>query len=277
MQSKLAYFISVMLFSTSVCAQLTVMTYNIRNSNANDGVNSWKNRKQKLFDVIKQANPKVFGTQEVLKDQLKDLQQAFPEYNAYGVGRSNGRHAGEHSAVFYKRADYDLMLGGNFWLSETPGIAGSKSWDAALTRICTWVKLREKSTGNEFFVFNTHFDHKGKEARRKSAALIRSMVDSLAGLNPVLVMGDFNFTPTDTAYRIMTDNNSYRISLGDSRTDDSLSFTDCGFNVSNKNCNRIDYVFYSKGLERIGYKVHTDNDGTYYPSDHLAVSAVFNF
>lgn len=256
-------------------AQVTVMTYNIRNSNANDGVNNWDNRKEKLFALVHKVNPDVLGTQEVLKDQLKDMQRAFPEYSAYGAGRNNGKHGGEHSAIFYRKAKYDLVTAGNFWLSETPQVAGTKSWDAAITRICTWVKLKEKNTGKEFLVFNTHFDHKGKEARKKSAALVRLMVDSLAGNSPAIVTGDFNFTPADEGYAIMTSTNN-RVPLTDSYNASSSPYTCCGFNVSNSKCNRIDYIFYSPHFTPVAYTVHADNDGTYYPSDHLAVSVVLN-
>lgn len=263
-----------LLVSWCAQSQLTVMTYNIRNSNASDGVNKWDNRKEKLFAVIQKANPDVLGTQEVLQDQLKDLQKALPNYATYGVGRNNGRHAGEHSAIFYKKEKFDLVTGGNFWLSETPTVPGSKSWDAAITRICSWVKLRHKNTGAEFFVFNAHFDHKGKVARQQSAMLIRSMIDSLADGNPVIVTGDFNFSPTDEGYRVMVVDTKKGVQLSDCYSAAMPPYTDCGFNVTNKQCGRIDYVFCSQHFRAEKYLLHTDNDGTYYPSDHLAVSAI---
>ena len=246
------------------------MTYNIRNSRANDGVNKWESRRERLVALIRKVNPDVLGTQEVLLDQLKYLNKSLNDYTSFGVGRNNGKHAGEHSAIFYRTAKYEFLTGGNFWLSETPAIAGSKSWDAAITRICSWVKLKEKQTGEEFLVFNTHFDHKGKTARRKSAELLMNMIDSLAKELPVIVTGDFNFTPTDIAYNTLTSSGK----LTDSFVPANTNETACGFSVANTKCSRIDYIFYSSPYTANAYTIHTDNNGIYYPSDHLAVSVV---
>ncbi len=258
-------------------AQTRIMTYNIRNSHAADGVNKWAKRKASLITLIKKVNPDILGTQEVLYNQLKDLKGGLSEYAAFGVGRNNGKRAGEYSPVFYRKDKFELVTGSNFWLSETPKVPGSKSWDAAITRICSWVELKEKATGKVLFVFNTHFDHKGKEARRKSAALLRQTIDSLAGQNPVLVTGDFNFEPTDSAYAIMTGDKDYKVNLSDAYTPGSPNYTDCGFAVSNTRCSRIDYIFYSGALSKSNYTLYTDNNGTYYPSDHLTISADFNW
>ncbi len=254
-------------------AQTTVMTYNIRNSRASDGVNSWENRKERLVQLVKKVNPDVLGTQEVLIRQLKYLNKSLNNYNSFGAGRNNGRHAGEHSAIFYRKDNYRFIAGGNFWLSETPQVPGSKSWDAAITRICSWVMLIDKRTGKELFVFNTHFDHKGKEARRESTQLLMRSIDSIAGDSPVIVMGDFNFTPVDTAYKTLTGSGV----LYDSFREGAVNKTACGFNVSNKECNRIDYILYSSHFSCNSFVIHTDNNGNYYPSDHLPVSAVVVF
>ncbi len=255
-------------------AQTKVMTYNIRNSHGDHDENSWDNRKERLFTLIRKVDPDILGTQEVLRNQLKDLRKSLNDYAAFGVGRNDGKHKGEHSAIFYKTDKYQQINGGNFWLSETPQVPGSKGWDAGLTRICSWVELKDKITGTVFFVFNTHFDHKGIIARRNSAALLRHTVDSLTGNNPVIVTGDFNLEPNDPGYAIMTDNASYKIPLKDSYMDGALTYTDCGFSVSNKNCHRIDYIFSSPQYSKSDYTVHTDNNGTSYPSDHLTVSVV---
>ena len=260
--------------SLTLSAQTTVMTYNIRNSNGQDGVNRWKLRKASWFALVRKVNPDILGTQEVLRDQLNDLKKTLPDYETYGVGRNDGKHKGEHSALFFKKDKYELVKGGNFWLSETPQVPGSKSWDAAITRICSWVQLRDKSTGSTFFVFNTHFDHKGKQARRNSAVLIRQYIDSLAGNDPVIVTGDFNLEPSDAGYSTMTEKNGHRVVLNDSYMEGALTYTDCGFEVANKKCGRIDYIFSSPHYIKSNYKVHTDNNGTYYPSDHLTVSVV---
>lgn len=266
----------LLLLSVGVTAQIEVMTYNIRNSNARDGENQWDKRKHRLSALIRKVNPDVLGTQEVLSDQLHDLQAEFKDYIAFGVGRDNGKHAGEHCAIFIRKDKFDLLNGGNFWLSERPERVGSISWDAAITRICTWVKLKDILTGTEFIVLNTHLDHKGEVARRKSAQLIRNRADNLAGQLPVIVTGDFNFTPTDTAYAYMLTDRDHTALLKDTYNSHSPDFTCCGFKVSNTDCSRIDYIFCSAGLITSDYTVHSDNNGTNYPSDHLPVSVKVN-
>ena len=255
-------------------AQTKVMTYNIRNSNAADGPNRWELRRDTWINLVRKIDPDILGTQEVLSDQLNYIKKNMSDYAEYGVGRNDGKKKGEHSAIFYKKAKYDLVKGGNFWLSETPAVPGSKSWDAAITRICSWVQLNERSSGKTFFVFNTHFDHKGKEARHNSAKLIRQYIDSLAGSDPVIVTGDFNLEPIDAGYTTMTQKDGYRVQLNDTWMEGALNYTDCGFEVSNKKCSRIDYIFASPQFTHNSYTVHTDNNGTYYPSDHLTVSVV---
>jgi endonuclease/exonuclease/phosphatase family metal-dependent hydrolase len=267
----------LLVFVVTTClAQTRVMTYNIRNSRAADGVNAWNKRKDKLANLVKKVNPDILGTQEVIYNQLKDLNTRLKEYTSFGVGRNNGKHKGEHSVIFFKTAKYKQLDGGNFWLSETPTVPGSKSWDAALTRICTWVKLEDKATGKIFFVFNTHFDHKGIVAHNHSAEMIRHTVDSITADYPVIVIGDFNSTPKDLAYQTMTQTSGYRVNLSDSYTAGTADYTDCGFNVSNTHCNRIDYIFFSKHYTKSNYTLYTDNNGTYYPSDHLTISVDLN-
>jgi endonuclease/exonuclease/phosphatase family metal-dependent hydrolase len=255
-------------------AQTRVMTYNIRNSNGDHDANSWENRKASLLALIRKVNPDILGTQEVLKPQLKYLKTSLNDYQQFGVGRNDGKHKGEHSAIFFKTEKYELVRGGNFWLSETPNVPGSKGWDAGLTRICSWVELRDKKSGVQFLVFNTHFDHKGKQARVNSANLLRTMVDSLAGEKHVIVTGDFNSTPDMPAYTAMTATGAHRVALTDAYNPAMPNYTDCGFNVSNTKCNRIDYIFYGHHYKAKDYTLYTDNNGTSYPSDHLTISVV---
>lgn len=264
-------FLTLCFFTITGFSQVSVMTYNIRNSNAKDGVNKWSKRKQTLANLVLKRDPDILGTQEVLFDQLKDLKKMLPAYDVFGAGRNNGKHAGEHSAIFYKRDRYEWITGGNFWLSETPSVPGSKSWDAAITRICSWVKLRDKQTHDEIVVFNTHFDHRGKQARVKSAELLCRMIDSLSEDRPVIVTGDFNFKPDNAGYAEMTGEN-HLVTLTDSYSPDSPNYTACGFKVSNTDCSRIDYIFYGPQFIKDSYTLHTDHNGTYYPSDHLSIS-----
>jgi endonuclease/exonuclease/phosphatase family metal-dependent hydrolase len=247
---------------------VNVMTYNIRYDNPGDGINQWSSRKEKVFDLIKKYNPDVFGVQEALHHQLEDIKRALPEYSFIGAGRDDGARKGEYSAIFFKSSQYQLIQNQTFWLSETPYIPGSKSWDAAITRVATWAKMTDKKTGKVFLIINTHFDHIGKEARVNSASLLKKKATEIVGTLPVIITGDFNCTRDEAPYKTMMEK-------------DGLVLTDpapanpegtfCNFGVNSQPCRPIDYVFHTSHWKSSDYKVIRDNDGSNYPSDHLPV------
>ena len=199
------FFIAIsFMVSMSVQSQeLNVMTFNIRYNNKNDSLNAWPYRKDNAASQIKFHNVHILGVQEALHEQVMDLSQSLSQYKHVGVGRDDGKAKGEYSAIFYDAARLKLLDSSTFWLSLTPEIPGSKSWDAAITRIVTWAKFTDLKTRKTFFVFNTHFDHIGKEARRESARLFRQKVKGIAGNSPVVITGDFNSKPSDDPIKIL--------------------------------------------------------------------------
>jgi endonuclease/exonuclease/phosphatase family metal-dependent hydrolase len=182
---------------------LRVATFNIRYDNPGDGINAWNVRKETVGSFLSGEKLSIFGLQEVLYNQLQDLKKALPGYVAIGVGRDDGKRKGEYSPVFYDKRRFTALKWGVFWLSETPHKAGSKGWDAACTRIATWVKFQEKTTGKVFFFVNTHFDHVGVEARKNSALLIQKEVKQITGNTQTIITGDFNSSVSDVAYKTM--------------------------------------------------------------------------
>jgi endonuclease/exonuclease/phosphatase family metal-dependent hydrolase len=261
-------------------ASVNVLTYNIRYANPDDAPNTWAARKAKVFNLIQQAEPDVFGLQEALKGQVADIETAFKAFTRIGVGRDNGKDSGEYSPIFYKTKKYNLHASGSFWLSQTPSQPGSLGWDAACNRVVTWIHLEDRKTGNEFFVFCTHFDHKGQEARRNSAKLLIDAVDSLSAGLPVIVLGDFNASPVSEPYQLIT-YPANPLHLIDARTICAVAngpdYTYTGFKVDAIQGERIDYIFL-KGITLVDlYSVNPENNGEYYPSDHLPVSAVLRF
>jgi endonuclease/exonuclease/phosphatase family metal-dependent hydrolase len=256
---------------------ISVLSYNIRFANPDDAPNTWQMRKENVFSLIRDVSPDVFGLQEALHEQVTDMEKAFPNYTRIGVGRDDGKESGEYSPVFYNSGKFDLLSSGTFWLSQTPGVAGSRGWDAACNRVVTWVKLKELKSGKIVFAFCTHFDHMGEIARRNSAKLLLHAVDSLSGNEPAIVIGDFNSTPDSEPYKLIT-NQSDPIKLTDSRTlctnSKGPDFTYTGFKVGGIPGERIDYIFL-KGITHVAsFLVNDKNNGEYYPSDHLPVSAV---
>ncbi|HEV7378676.1 MAG TPA: endonuclease/exonuclease/phosphatase family protein, partial [Dyadobacter sp.] len=143
---------------------LNVASYNLRYNNQGDGINAWPNRKENVKALIKYHEFDIFGVQEALAGQLKDVAE-LNEFGYIGKGRDDGKEGGEHSAIFYKKDRFKLLKSGDFWLSETPEKPG-KGWDATCcNRICSWGKFTDLQTKKDFYFFNVHFDHQGIEAR----------------------------------------------------------------------------------------------------------------
>jgi len=208
-----------------------------------------------------------------------DILKALPQYAYIGVGRDDGKEKGEYSAILYRKDRFKVKWQGTLWLSETPQTPGSKSWDAAITRVLTRASFIDDKANKEFLYYNTHFDHIGKEARKKSSILIKRTIlmerphVSDSPLMPVIVSGDFNSPPLEEAYQQLATSNM----IFDSRPANSTQGTFCNFKVNSQECNLIDYIFHSKEVHVKNYQVITDNDGTYYPSDHLPVMVEFTF
>ena len=144
------------------------------------------------------------GTQEGLEHQINYLDKNLKSYKYVGVARADVKEKGkgEYSAVFYNVNKFKDLKSGTFWLSDTSD-QPSRGWDASLNRICTYILLQDKNSGNKFWVFNTHFDHKGVEARQKSAELIIAKIKEINKENlPVFLMGDFNLTPDQSPNKI---------------------------------------------------------------------------
>ncbi len=164
---------------------------------------SWEVRKDNVAQYVLDNNIDIVGMQEVTFKQLNDLRERLKGYDYVGVGRTDGKEKGEFTPVFFRADKYEPLEKGNFWLSETPDVPGSKGWDAALERVASYVKLKDKATGKIFMAINTHYDHIGVQARKESAKLIMSKIKSIVGDRPAVVTGDFNITEDNEAYSTM--------------------------------------------------------------------------
>ncbi len=249
---------------------ITFMSFNVRYATADDGLNSWVLRRGMVFDVINRRRPDVLGVQEALASQVDELLVHMPGYTVVGVGRDDGKRAGEFSALFYRRDRFSAVDSGTFWLSDTPDVAGSKSWGNNVVRVCTWASLRS-SEGYEFSVFNTHFDHESQPSREKSAELVWSRIRD-ARL-PSVLTGDLNAGEKNVAVQKilgqgLTD--TFRVLHPDAT--DVGTFN--GFDPKAMNGEKIDYVFVGSGWKVLS----SDIDRTLFdgrtPSDHFPVWAV---
>lgn len=172
---------------------LKLMTYNIRYANPGDGEDVWANRRDAVGQVIETVD--IVGLQEVTASQLNDVRQRTERMTWYGVGRDDGGQGGEACPIGFRTARFKLLESDTFWLSPTPTKIGSEGWDAALPRIASWVRLKDRQSGTQWLIVNTHFDHRGRQARLESARLIHQQIQTLAGDDRVVVMGDLNTSP----------------------------------------------------------------------------------
>lgn len=264
----LVAFLFMMTVLDAGAQSINVMTYNIRLDTPQDSVNQWPKRTHKVYALIKKYDPDLIGLQEVLHHQLMDLLKNLPAYTYIGVGRDDGKTKGEYSAILYKKDRFKALNQNTFWLSETPEIPGSKSWDAAITRVASWGTFKDLKSNREFLMINTHFDHIGKEARKNSANLLKEKAAEIAKDFPLIITGDFNCTRDEPPY--ITIMKPTGVSLTDPAPTNPPG-TFCSFRVNSIECRGIDYIFHSQKWQSDGYQVIQDNDGKYYPSDHLPV------
>jgi endonuclease/exonuclease/phosphatase family metal-dependent hydrolase len=256
---------------------LRVISWNIRYDNPGDGPNRWTHRKDWFAEIVVAQRVDVAGFQEVLAGQLRDLRQRLPDFVAYGVSRDDGAERGEFSPIFYRRERFELLDRGTFWLSPTPDEIGSKGWDAALPRIASWVKLKDRPSGKTLTVLNTHFDHRGETARQESAALLVRQLEQMFAAGPVILTGDFNSTPDSAPYRTLTtratDGRGYQDTYVTTVTKpEGPASTWNGFEsiVPDR---RIDFIFTTPDIRVDRLRILTDQKNSRFPSDHLPVVA----
>ncbi len=178
---------------------LSIMSFNIRYGSARDGSNHWKLRKDMVFSVLEDQQPDVVGLQEALGFQINQITETVPGYTSIGVGRDDGKTQGEYSALLYRSDRFDVQDSDTFWLSETPNVVASMSWNTACTRICTWALFKDKISERQFYVYNVHLDHVSQEAREKGVKLVLNRIGQRRTLAPAFITGDFNAGETNPA------------------------------------------------------------------------------
>lgn len=252
-------------------AVFNVASYNLRQLNGDDtkAGNGWSRRCPVLGQLIRYHEFDIFGTQEGFKSQLEELKEELPGYDYIGVGREDGKDAGEHSAIFYRTDMFTLLDHGDFWISETPDKPGL-GWDAACPRICSWGKFRHNESGREFVMFNLHMDHVGKTARVEGARLVRGRIDGFGKDCPAFVTGDFNVDQTSPSYRTITAGGALKDSYEVAELRYALNGTFNSYRTDNYTESRIDHVFVTPDVKVLKYGVLTDTYRTSENSERVA-------
>jgi endonuclease/exonuclease/phosphatase family metal-dependent hydrolase len=256
---------------------LRVMTFNLRFASPTPP-NAWPDRRPVMKHVIERIAPDVFGTQEGLYQQLRDLAADLPAYEWLGVGRGGGSQD-EHTAIFFRRDRFEPVAYDFFWLSDTPETIGSITWGTHYRRMVTWVRLRERSTGREFAFWNTHFDHEVEVARQKSAVLLRQRMGAVDPKLPLLLVGDFNCTAGQSAaYEILTNEAGLIDTWRAARTKENATLnTFHNYEPAREQGFRIDWILARPPVEVSHAEIVTDHEGSQYPSDHFPVVADVRF
>ena len=272
--------ILLLLFHINIYAQqeVKVMSFNIRLDVASDGENRWDARKNKVAALMNYYEADFIGGQEVQYHQLQYLLSQLTNYSYIGVGRDDGKEAGEYSCIFYNKEKFDVIQQSTFWLSQTPDSV-SFGWNAACRRVCTYGLFQNKKTKQKLWVFNTHFDHIGDTARLESAKLITEKILRLTSTkHPIIVMGDFNSKPEEAPATFMKQHfrNARDISkekaYGPADTWNAFAF-------DKKPDGCIDYIFLSlhSGMVAKKFATITDSYDMKYPSDHFPILATIEF
>lgn len=256
---------------------LKVMTFNLRFASAQPP-HAWPDRRPVMQRLLEKEAPDVIGTQEGLYGQLNDLAADLPAYAWIGLGRDGGSR-GEFMAIFYRRDRFEAVAFDHFWLSDTPAEIGSKTWGNHFARMVTWVRLRERATGREFEVWNTHFDHQVEEARRKSADLLQKRIATVAPALPVLLLGDFNCAAgASEAYAQLT----RAAGLADTWTAASTRLNEGlntfhGYAPPKRDGERIDWILARGAREVTSAAILDYAERGQTPSDHFPVAATVRF
>lgn len=259
MKKIIVFVVFILTFFIINAQSLLVGSYNVRNKNDYDAKrdNGWNIRAEKICELINFEQPDVFGTQEVLNNQLNDMLQLLDRYSYIGVGRDDGKTLGEYAAIFYNKERIELLEDGNFWLAEETD-KPKKGWDAACIRICTWGKFRDKQTKKIFFFFNLHMDHVGVVARKESAKLVVAKIKQIAQGATSILTGDFNVDQNNEIYETFTKSGILKDSYQIAKYKMIPNGTFNSFNPLIRTNSRIDHIFVTNDFTVDNYAVMTN-------------------
>ena len=257
-------------------APLRVVSFNIRYGTARDGAHEWPNRRAHLAATIRDHAPHLLGVQEALRFQLDELAPHFTAYREIGVGRDDGVEKGEYSAILVDTARFEILTHGQFWFSDTPDTPGSMSWGNRITRLCTWARIVDRTTGDTLRVYNQHWDHESQPSRERSAQLLLSRIAADgAGNDRIIVMGDFNSGEDNPAYQLLLSDSA--VHLADTfravHPQERIAGTFNGFKGDSTG-EKIDAILVGDGWAVIDAMIDRRRFGALWASDHFAVTAI---
>ncbi|WP_407271269.1 endonuclease/exonuclease/phosphatase family protein [Radiobacillus sp. PE A8.2] len=260
--------------------EFNVMTFNLRLDTPEDNGNSWIYRSDKVTELIRRYNPIVFGTQEALPNMINDLERGLEDYEWLGESR---RENDEYSAIFYKKSVLKPIEQGTFWLSESPDVPESKSWNSHLPRICTWCLFESiKDPKKQFYVYNTHLDHISEQARNEGIRLIIKRISTSKRL-PSILMGDFNASTDSFIIQYLRNvserettklKDCFSVIKNPVGTEIGCTFHDFQGDVDGS---PIDFIFTTTEFEPVATEIIREKIHGGYPSDHYPILTSLRF
>lgn len=251
--------------------------------------NGWSARRELCIDVIRKQRPDVICLQEVLREQIRDLEKAFPRFGSFGFdgpemdARMVGYHGIAKNPIIYSRERYDLVTSGGFWLSETPHIPGSLSWDSARARHVNWVRLRDRKSGKEFRVLNTHFDHVSQRAKEEQMKMILAEAAIYAADFPQIFAGDMNSTRESPVIKSAIEAGWVNSQFAGPEPHEDANTTH-GFlgdkavkSEAARKRGPIDFILTRGPISTLNWKIIRDSKDGRYPSDHYFIAAELAF
>lgn len=252
---------------------IRIMSFNIRYGDV--GSASREDREELVSATVLNGHPDSVGLQEATPEWMAYLTDALGDEYAYvGVGRDNGDDEGEYAAIFYLKDKYTAVDSGTFWLSETPDVP-SIGWGAYCYRVCTWVILENKETGEQYLHMNAHFDYANDTVVTNSANMINEFAAAHSDI-PVVYTADMNFNQDSSYYTALINNGV----LSDTKkiaasTMDYLTYHDSKPFLHSGNV--IDFIMVNDKFTAKVYRVVTAGIDGKYVSDHFPIYADISF
>ena len=248
---------------------LTLITCNIRFDNPGDQDNAWSHRREFLADTLLRHNPFIISTQEGRFDQLQDFQSLLGEFEMVDHHRSWIK-VRMYPTIFIKKNSFEILKSEDLWLSETPEVAGSSSFESMFPRLMTYVLLQVKDSEEKILVVNCHLDHIKQETRIKQIQVLGEQIKKVKGPEKLIIMGDFNDSPESVVRDELL---KYFPHLVDSWKEfNSLEETSHhGFQGNISDGKRIDWLMTDEKLELISSCTDKTHNSGKYPSDHFPI------
>ncbi|MBQ7364677.1 MAG: hypothetical protein IJW46_03685 [Clostridia bacterium] len=276
---------------------IKLLTFNLRYDTTSHPCMSTDVRGAHLMEVIDKYQPDSVGFNEATNNWMNYLRDAMKErgYDYIGLGRDSGvdsptqtGNGNEHCPVFYRTDKFELIDSGNFWMSNTPAAKGTHAWNSACKRICSYVVLKNKETGEVYAHLGTHLDHVSVEAQVHSVSVIETYIRAILekhGNIGIVLTGDFNCVRFDktnpdyipTTYNSVTAYMDDALDLAKTVGVQGASFSGYQNPVNWENgqasnndkpavdttSSPIDYIFLKKGAYTVSYYTVVDDTFTF--------------